>query len=153
MTNEQRLERQISEALSAYLVGGEQIARAAVERALGSGGRVARAAPAKKQRSHRAAYSRRSNEEIARLCDELCAAVSAHTGAMATLAEQLGEPPSRLTTRARWSRRRIARLSSRGCVKGAGKQRGRLAAFAMRSHCIDEKREHISILLARRVGT
>ena len=113
MTNEQKLEGQISEALSAYLVAGERIARAAVERALGGGG-LATAVPAKKPRSNRAVYSRRSGEEIARLCDELCAAVLAHPGeSMATLAEQLGEPPSRLTTV-------VARLKQQGRIRTAG---------------------------------
>ncbi len=110
VTNEQKLETQISEALSAYLVAGERIARAAVERALGSGDRMATAVPAKNRRSNRAVYSRRSSEEIARLCDELCTAVSTRPGeSMATL----GEPPSRLTTV-------VARLKQQGRIRTAG---------------------------------
>lgn len=114
VTNEQKLETQISEALSAYLVAGERIARAAVERALGSGDRMATAVPAKNRRSNRAVYSRRSSEEIARLCDELCTAVSTRPGeSMATLGAQLGEPPSRLTTV-------VARLKQQGRIRTAG---------------------------------
>ncbi len=110
MTNEQKLETQISEALSAYLVAGEHIACAAVERAPGSG--VATAV----LRRNGVAIERctRAGEEIARLCDELCAAVKKHPGeSMATLAEQLGEPPSRLTTV-------VARLKQQGRIRTAG---------------------------------
>jgi hypothetical protein len=113
MTNEQKLEKQISEALAAYYASGAETARAALERAIGGSAPTDRSG-AKKQRRHRAGYSRRSGEELARLCDALCAAVAARPGeSLATLAAQLGEKSSRLATV-------VKRVKEQGRIRTAG---------------------------------
>jgi len=102
MTNEEQLEQRIALALSAYFDAGEQIAQKALDRALTRKSGSAMTARSKSQspasRVDGRRKRKRSREELDRLCEALCVAVSAHPGeSMRFLAEKLGERPSQLT--------------------------------------------------------
>lgn len=100
-TNEQKLEQQIEEAVSAYLRASEQAAATAMQRAFRSARRQPGAAGlAPKKRSSvgvRKMSARRSSEELVAMSEKLSEAVRAQPGeTMKTLAAQLGESPQAL---------------------------------------------------------
>ena len=98
-TNEQKLEHQIEEAVSAYLRLSEQAAATAIQRAFRGARRqpAAELAPKKRRGSVRKMSARRSPEQLAEMSKKLSAAVRAQPGeTMKTLAAQLGESPQAL---------------------------------------------------------
>lgn len=99
-TNEQQLEQQIEEAVSAYLRASEQAAATAIQRAFRSArlqSDAAGLAPKKRTDGVRKMRARRSPEQLAEMSRKLSAAVRAQPGeTMKTLAAQLGESPQAL---------------------------------------------------------
>ncbi len=99
-TNEQKLEQQIEEAVTAYLRASEQAAATAIQRAFRSVRRQpggSGVAPKKRSVDVRKMTARRSPEELAAMSKKLSEAVRAQPGeTMKTLAAQVGESPRAL---------------------------------------------------------
>jgi len=112
---EEKLERQIGEAVAEYLKASQAAARAAMDRAFGSVGAAPARAPASAPRPRRIA-AKRSPAEMERLSTGLDEAVRAKPGeTMDTLARQVGVAPRELQVP-------VARLKRAGRIRAIGQR-------------------------------